>query len=69
MATNRAKILGYMKKRGFINKRIAAQYKWSFGLGNHIMKLREKHIIETSMISVRGSRFALYMYVGERSHD
>ena len=66
MSTARAKILAYMKKRGFITKRIMAGYHWSYGGGDHIMKLRRRYNIETQMMrnSTTGARYAIYHYKG-----
>ena len=68
MKTNRAKILQYLKKRGFITKRIAAGYHWNYGLGDHIAQLRKHHNITTHMFKNKttGSRYALYSYKGKK---
>jgi hypothetical protein len=68
MKTNRSKILSYMKKRGYINKRIAAGYHWTYNLGDHIMDLRENHIIETVMYRNPKTKnfYAMYFYRGEK---
>lgn len=68
MKTNRAKILGYMQKRGFITKRIAANFHWTYGLGDHIMDLRENHIIDTVMYKNPTTKnfYAIYKYRGEK---
>lgn len=68
MKTNRAKILRYMKKRGFITKRIAAGYHWSYGLGDHIMDLRKHFNIKTVMYKnpETGNYYAMYFYKGKK---
>jgi len=57
-----------MKKRGFITKRIAANFHWTYGLGDHIAKLRKHHFINTIMYTntVTGNRYAMYIYKGKR---
>lgn len=62
--TNRAKILNYMKKRGFITKAIIGGYGWSYGAGDHILHLRKSHNIETVMMRKGKSRWAKYIYKG-----
>jgi len=66
MKTNRAKILQYIQKRGFITKRIASGYHWTYGLGEHIAQLRKYHNIDTQMMKnkLTGSRYAIYHYRG-----
>jgi hypothetical protein len=65
--TARAKILQYMKKRGFITKAIISGYNWSYGAGDHILHLRKRFNIETEMRvnSKTGGRFAVYHYRGK----
>ena len=64
MKTNRSKILNYMQKRGYITKAIAAGYKWSYGLGDHILDLRKNYNIETVMCERGKSKWAMYVYKG-----
>ena len=64
--TNRAKILNYMEKRGFITKAIAAGYFWSFGLSEHISQLRKKHNIETVMVKKGKTSYARFVYKGAK---
>jgi len=68
MKTNRAKILSYMKKHGYINKRIAANLHLTYGLGDHIMDLRKNHIIKTVMYRnpITKNFYAMYFYRGEK---
>jgi len=67
--TNRSKILNIMKEHGYITKAIAANEKLSYGLGDHISKLKAQgHIIVTTMLksTITGKRFAMYDYKGKR---
>tara|TARA_R100001530_G_scaffold121884_1_gene89398 strand:+ start:203 stop:376 length:174 start_codon:yes stop_codon:yes gene_type:complete len=54
---------------GSITKSQAAAKGWTYGLGDHIMKLRRKYDIETIMNTnpKTGSRYATYKYIGPKN--
>ena len=64
MNTNRAKILNHLIIHKAITKKVAADNRWTYGLGEHIAQLRKHHNIETVMMvnSFTGNRFAIYYY-------